>query len=60
MKTSLSDYHSKASSRRLVFLENKEFPYDSNFYVDVLLAHEKVYTFARSLMFDSLEELALQ
>jgi hypothetical protein len=38
----------------------REFPYHSNFYVDVLLAHAKVYAFALSLMFDSLQELALQ
>jgi hypothetical protein len=38
----------------------QQFPYDRNCYIDVLLAHAKVYTFALSLMFESLETLALQ
>ena len=40
--------------------EEQQFPYDSNCYIEVLLAHAKVYTFALSLMFDDLQKLALQ
>lgn len=40
--------------------EEQQFPYHSNCYIDVLLAHAKVYTFALSLMFDRLQKLALQ
>jgi hypothetical protein len=40
--------------------EEQQFPYDSNRYIEVLLTHAKVYAFALSLMFDRLQELALQ